>query len=189
MLPDNIADRHREVARRFTSVVEGVDDWSVPTPVKEWNARGVVEHLTTWLPGFLGSGAGVALPEIPDASADPVAAWTAQAAAVQALLDDPATAQRMYTSEFMGTMPLPQVIDQFYTADVFMHTWDLARATGQNDTIDADHALEMVNGMEQMEDVLRASNQFGERQPVHDGATPQERLTAFIGRDPYWSPA
>ena len=26
-------------------------------------------------------------------------------------------------------IPLPQVIDQFYTTDVFMHTWDLARAT------------------------------------------------------------
>ena len=31
-----------------------------------------------------------------------------------------------------------QAVSQFFTADVFMHTWDLARATGQDDTLDPD---------------------------------------------------
>ena len=35
-----------------------------------------------------------------------------------------------------ATMPLDVAVDRFYTTDVFMHTWDLARATGQDDTLD-----------------------------------------------------
>ena len=31
--------------------------------------------------------------------------------------------------------PLAQAVDRFYTSDVFMHTWDLARATKQDATM------------------------------------------------------
>mgnify|MGYP002148335063 CR=1 FL=1 len=49
---------------------------------------------------------------------------------IQAILDDPATADRMLSNPYIGQVPLPEAIDRFYTADVFMHTWDLARAVG-----------------------------------------------------------
>jgi hypothetical protein len=32
-----------------------------------------------------------------------------------------------------GELPLDAAIDRFDTTDVFMHTWDLARAIGQDD--------------------------------------------------------
>jgi hypothetical protein len=38
-----------------------------------------------------------------------------------------------------------------------------------------------------MEDVIRASGQFGVRVEVPDGADTQTRLLGFIGRDPFWS--
>ena len=41
------------------------------------------------------------------------------------------------------------------TADVFMHTWDLAHATGQDERLDPDFSAELLAGMESMEDVLR----------------------------------
>lgn len=46
----------------------------------------------------------------------------------------------------------------------------------------------MHQGMRGMEQMIRGSGQFGEEQPVKEGATQQERLIAFIGRDPYWQP-
>ena len=42
--------------------------------------------------------------------------------------------------------------------------------------------------MEPMDDVLRASGQYGPRMPVADDADPVSRLMAFVGRDPAWVP-
>ena len=88
----------------------------------------------------------------------------------------------------MGAMELAAMVDRIYTTDVFMHTWDLARATGQDDRLDPAVAGPLVEGMEQMEEVLRSSGQFGARVPVPDDADAQTRLLGFIGRDPDWKP-
>lgn len=180
------AQRHRRVAGAFTDRVLGTRDWSAPAPVPGWTAQDVLTHLVTWLPGFLDAG-GITLPTGPASTADPVAAWQGHAAAVQALLDDPATARRGFAHPMIGERPLAAAIDSFYTADVFMHTWDLARATGQDDRLDPGFCAAMLAGMEPMEEVIRGSGQYGPRVPVPDGADAQTRLLGFIGRDPDWS--
>ncbi len=168
------------IAERFSAVVAGVTDWDAPTPVKEWQARDVVGHLTTWLPGFLAAG-GI---EIPTGGADdPVAAWRTQDAAVRELLETRAGEE--FTHPYFGAAPLGDTLTRLYTADVFMHTWDLARASGQDDTLDP-AIVEDLLGMEASEEQIRASGQFGLRQPTGPDATPQQRLIAFIGRDPLW---
>jgi hypothetical protein len=39
-----------------------------------------------------------------------------------------------------------------------------------------------------MEQMLRDSGQFGPAVPVAEGASAQDKLMAFIGRDPAWTP-
>ena len=87
-----------------------------------------------------------------------------------------------------GTHPLNAAIDQFYTNDVFMHTWDLARATGQDDTLDPTLAGELLAGMQPIDAMLRESGQYGPQVPVAEDAPVQDRLMGFIGRDPAWRP-
>jgi uncharacterized protein (TIGR03086 family) len=106
--------------------------------------------------------------------------------AVQAVLDDPTTSAMVLTNPHIGEVPLPEAIDRFHIADVFMHTWDLARATGQDDTLDAHTCAAMPEGMANFEEVLRGSGQFGPRVDVPDDVPVQDRFTAFIGRDPHW---
>jgi len=183
------AERHREFGRVFTDRVRGTRSWDVPTPVAGWTARDVVRHLTDWLPPFLAAGVGVQLPAGPSVDDDPVGAWQAQYDAVQALLDAPATADRVLSNRHIGELPLDRAIDQFYTADVFMHTWDLARATGQDDRLDPDFCAELLAGMEPIEEVMRSSGQFGARVPVKDDADTQTTMLGFIGRDPDWKPS
>jgi uncharacterized protein (TIGR03086 family) len=180
-------ERHRQVAGLFTERVRGAGSWDAPSPVAGWTARDVVRHLTDWFPEFLASGAGVELPRGPSVDQDPVAAWQVHSDGVQALLDDPETEHRKLTNPHIGSLPLANAIDQFYTADVFMHTWDLSRATGQDDRLDPDFCAELLGGMEKMEDVLRSSGQFGARVEVPGDADTQTRLMGFIGRDPFWS--
>ncbi|GAA4923545.1 uncharacterized protein (TIGR03086 family) [Actinomycetospora succinea] len=187
MSDETAADRHRRVAAAFTQRVRGTTDWDVPAPVEGWTARDVVGHLTSWFPGFL-AGSGVTLPAGPEAASDPVGSWTHQTDAVQALLDDPAEADRTIENPHLGAMTLAAATNMIYTTDVFMHTWDLARATGQDDRLDPDECAVLVEGMEPMEELIRGSGQYGPRVPVPDDADAQTRLLGFIGRDPDWKP-
>lgn len=182
------AERHRRVAAGFADRVRGAEDWNARSPVPEWTARDVVRHLLDWLPGFLAS-AGVELPQGPSVDDDPVAAWRHRRAAVQELLDDPQASRRPLANPRIGEMPLAQAIDRFYTSDVFMHTWDLARATGQDDRLDPEECEVLLAGMAPVEDLMRGSGQFGPRVPTPEGADAQTRLLGFIGRDPFWTPA
>ncbi len=184
----SVVDRYRSAAGTFTDRVHGTRDWDVPTPVAEWRARDVVGHLSTWLPALVSSGCEVTFDPVPSAEDDPVAAWTETDAQVRALLEDPAAGQVMFSHEHIGELPLPAMIDQYFTTDVVFHTWDLARATGQDDRLDEEYIAGALEGMTAQAEMIRASGQFGEQQPVPDDATTQERFFAFIGRDPRWSP-
>ncbi|MET0766628.1 MAG: TIGR03086 family metal-binding protein [Aeromicrobium sp.] len=185
-MTDSPAEAHRRIAGVFTERVDGVRDWDVPSPVQGWVARDVVDHLVTWLPGFL-AGGGVTLPRGPVVADDPVAAWRHHAAAVQELLESP-RADEGFTHPHAGTRVLKDVVNDFYVADVFMHTWDLARATGQDDTLDPEFCETLLTGMIPVEGMLRASGQYGPAVPVSDDAPVQDRLVGFIGRDPAWRP-
>lgn len=180
----NPAEEHREVAAGFTARVRGTRDWDAPAPVEGWLARDVVRHLVEWFPAFLSAGAGIDLPRSPSVDADPVGAWAVHADAVQELLEDPETPRRVLRNQHIGEVPLDEAVDRFYTADVFMHTWDLARATGQEETLDPQRCATLLEGMEPLDEVLRQSGQYGPRVPVPDDADVQTRLLAFIGRDP-----
>ncbi|MEV5001886.1 TIGR03086 family metal-binding protein [Nocardioides sp. LML1-1-1.1] len=183
------AEEHRAVAGTFTDRVRGVGDWDAPTPVPDWRARDVVRHLVEWFPAFLADGSALRLPAVPSADDDPVAAWEQHTAAVQAVLDDPASAEVTFAHPRLPQLPLPQAVAQFYTGDVFLHTWDLARATGQDDRLDAERCRTMLEGMQPLDEILRQSGQYGPKVPVADDADVQDRLVGFIGRDPAWQPS
>jgi uncharacterized protein (TIGR03086 family) len=180
------ADEHRRIAGAFTATVEGTapDAWDHEAPVEGWVARDVVRHLVEWLPAFLEGSTGITLPAGPSVDDDPAGAWRTQTDAVQALLDDPPTAEREHDLPHIGTMRLEQAIDMIYTGDVFLHRWDLARATGQDETLDQVKCAEMLEGMLPMDEVLRQSGQYGPRVEVPEDADVQTKLLAFIGRTP-----
>jgi uncharacterized protein (TIGR03086 family) len=182
----DVPDEHRRFAGEFTKTVEGTAPaaWDNPAPPEGWVARDVVRHLVEWFPAFLDSAAGITLPAGPSVDDDPVGAWRAQTEAVQALLDDPATAGREYDLPHLGKMPLGQAIDMIYTNDVFLHRWDLARATGQDETLDPGKCAELLEAMLPMDEVLRQSGQYGPRVDVPDDADVQTKVLAFIGRTP-----
>ncbi|GAA3685378.1 maleylpyruvate isomerase family mycothiol-dependent enzyme [Nocardioides ginsengisoli] len=188
MIPAGPADEHRAIAGGFHDVVRGVaaDDWDAQSPVADWRARDVVRHLVEWFPAFLADGSGLRIPPGPSVDDDPAGAWAHHAAAVQAVLDDPANADVTFAHPRLPASPLPQAIAQFYTSDVFMHTWDLARASGQEPALDEERCRTMLTGMEPLDEMLRHSGQYGARVAVADDASWQDRLMGFVGRDPRW---
>ncbi|CCH85816.1 conserved protein of unknown function [Modestobacter italicus] len=178
------SQRHAHDAARFTELVESASagDWARPSPVAGWTALDVVAHLVEWPRGFL-TGAGIELPPL-DVEADPAAAWRQHVADIQAVLDDPAG--RVLSNPHTGDRPVDEAIDQFYSGDVWLHSWDLARALGREVDMGQERCAAALAAMQPIEQLLRDSGQYGPAVPVDDDASPQDRLMAFIGRDPAW---
>jgi uncharacterized protein (TIGR03086 family) len=185
--PQDPAQRHVLDAARFTELVESASagEWARPSPVAGWTALDVVQHLVEWPRGFL-TGAGIELPAL-DVEADPAAAWRQHVGDIQAVLDDPAG--RVLSNPHTGEKPVDEAIDQFYTGDVWMHSWDLAMALGLEPDLGEERCSAALEAMQPIEQLLRGSGQFGPAVPVGPHASAQDRLMAFIGRDPAWRPA
>ena len=146
-------------------------------------ARDVVRHMVEWMPGFL-AGAGIDLPAGPSVDDDPVGAWTNLADGLQALLDDPEAAGREFEMEPVGRMTVEGAIGMIMLGDVVIHTWDLARATGLDETLDGPIVSEMLVGMLPMDEMLRQSGHYGPKVEIADDADDQAKLLAFTGRTP-----
>jgi uncharacterized protein (TIGR03086 family) len=181
-----VADRYRRVADAFTQRLRDVPQgaWEMPAPCEGWVARDVVRHLVEWIPAFLAAAGGPALPAGPSVDDDPVGAWTTLDRAIQALLDDPTMSATTISHPRAGTHRLDDAIATFFLGDVLVHTWDVARAVGLDETLDPEVVHDMLVGMEPLDDMLRASGQYGARVDVAAGADEQTRLIAFTGRHP-----
>ena len=180
-----LAERYRKIAGRFTETVKAVPAgaWDSPSPCEGWRARDVVGHLVDWLPAFFFGTWGIEHPSHPSIDEDPVAAWTAVSDTIQAALDDPDVAGAERDTR-MGPSTFEQTFDMIGTNDVFLHTWDVARATGLDEDLDPDEVHRLFEGMEPYGDAMRQSGHYGPATEVPDDADEQTRLLAFIGRRP-----
>lgn len=183
---DSPAERFRRVAGRFSDLAAEVadEDWERPAPCDGWVARDVVRHMVEWMPGFASSQMGLDVTPGPSVDTDPVGAWTRLADQVQAWLDDPEIAATEVDLAHIGRRSIEGAIDMVVLGDVFIHTWDLARATGLDETLDPLLAAEMLAGMEPIDETLRQSGHYGPKVEVPADADVQTRLIAFTGRTP-----
>jgi uncharacterized protein (TIGR03086 family) len=90
------------------------------------------------------------------------------------------------TGETMGREAIQVAI-----AELFIHSWDLARATDQSfkedDIADALLASDYVGRCAQVRN--DPSVPFGREVPIAANAPPVDRLVGFLGRDPQFAPA
>ena len=180
-----ISDRYRNVAAEFTRRARSVADeaWDNAAPCEGWVARDVVRHMVEWMPGFFLGGAGVDVPTIPSVDEDPAGAWEVVDEAIQAALDDPEISAREFDMR-AGRYRVDDAVAAFGLGDVLVHTWDLARATGLGETLDADEVHRLFASMEPIDELLRSSGHFGPRVDVPADADEQTKLIAFTGRRP-----
>jgi uncharacterized protein (TIGR03086 family) len=182
-----VPDRFRRLSAAFTTTVEDVPDdaWGDPSPCEGWVARDVVRHLVEWLPAFFLDGWGLDRPPIPSVDEDPVGAWIALRDALQAALDDPEIAGRRQADPHLGELSYAEAVATIALPDILVHTWDLARAAGLDDTLDAEEVAIAVAGIGTYDDApMRASGHFGPAVELPAGGGDQDRLLAFMGRTP-----
>jgi uncharacterized protein (TIGR03086 family) len=179
------AERYRKVSGQLTQRVHAVPAgaWENAAPCEGWVARDVIRHIVEWMPAFFRANADLELAAAPSVDEDPAAAWDAINRSLQDALDDPDVAAREFDMP-MGHFTVERAIDMFCTGDLLVHTWDLARATGLDEALDADEVHRMFVGMEPMDDALRQSGHYGPRVDVPADADEQTKLIAFTGRQP-----
>jgi uncharacterized protein (TIGR03086 family) len=179
-----ISQRYRKVADTFTARVGEVpaDKWDAPNPCEGWVNRDVVIHLVEWVPAFFGGTWELTPPAMPSAKDDPVAAWAALDAWCQSCLDDPALAKAERDAP-MGRKTFEDAFEMIALSDVVVHTWDLARGAGLDETLDAGEVARLLAGMSQLPDEMRGDF-FGPKVELGDGASDQDRMLGFSGRRP-----
>jgi uncharacterized protein (TIGR03086 family) len=179
-----IADRYRKVAATFGARVREVaaDRWDAPNPCEGWNNRDVVKHLAEWVPAFFTGTWGLPAPAIPSADIDPVGAWEATNAWIEQCLDDEALAKSARDTP-MGTKTFEDAFDMIALSDVVIHTWDLARGAGLDETLDPGEVARLLDGMSNLPDEARGDF-FAPKVELGEGASDQDRMLAYSGRRP-----
>lgn len=190
-----IIERYRKHADAFEQKIRAVapDQWSNPSPCAKWDAGDVVDHIVSMHHVMLRpvSRTPSAAPAVAD---DPLDAFRAARADVEAILHDPELAATECQTP-VGTMTAAQQIDEVVSDDLVLHGWDLARATGQDETIDPDDVARLWARTTAIPpDVMekyRTPGAFGPGIEVYgpevqvpEDAPLQDRLLGVIGRDP-----
>jgi uncharacterized protein (TIGR03086 family) len=193
-----VADRYRRHADAFERKLAAVrpGQWSNQSPCAAWDARGVVDHVVV-MHGVMLRPVDRELSPAPLVADDPLRAFEAARADVEAVLDDRELAGRECDTP-NGRMTVEQQIDEVISDDLVLHGWDFARATGQDDTMDPDDverlwAITTAIPAALMEK-YRTPGAFGPGVEVYGPevkiaaeAPLQDRLLGLIGRDPGWS--
>ena len=175
-----VSERYSRVADGFGTRVAGIDDaWAAPTPCVEWTVRDLVGHVVSVHRHVVSGFEGALAP--PAADDDLVAAWRDVTAEVQATLADPARARAPVSGRF-APMPLEELIGRLLCIDTVVHTWDLARATGQRERLDGDAVRIAFDGIRPADEAIRGEGGYGPKIEPAPDADEQTRFLNFLGR-------
>lgn len=122
--------------------------------------------------------------ERPDEHAgnDPYATWASARDDAFAALDRPGVLHRTIET-WRGPATVDVAIGQ-NVGDTLIHSWDLARALGVDDRLDAKLVAHTLRVLEPIADGMRNSMVFGPLVAVRTDADEQTRLLALTGRNP-----
>ena len=149
------------------------DDLDKPTPCADWTVRDLANHVAAGPARFLQMTRG----EEVDWSAAPQVRDGAWAATFRAGGDDLIHHWHGQTEEKAGAAG-------WQTAEMAVHTWDLARSLGRDVALDDEVAQAALTFLQQALTDENRSPVFAPAVPVADDAPAYDRLAGFAGRVP-----
>ncbi|MEO3807537.1 TIGR03086 family metal-binding protein [Sphaerisporangium sp. B11E5] len=181
-------DACRRVLAEVERLVESVplDRMEDPTPCAGWDVRALLGHLVwenlLWTSLAMGAPrSDFAADHLGD---DHAGAFRAAARATLAAFSRPGMLEERF-----GPAPGWRLVEQV-TIEMLVHGWDLAKALGRPAGIAPDVARAVLPAVVEIYgDHPRTSGaSFAPARPVPPGATPADRLAAYLGRPVDWSP-
>ena len=155
-----------------------IGSWTNASPCEDWTAADVVGHVVA---GANNMSAGLTGTEPAAFDKDDVVnSWNA---ARDLLLSTVGHADLSQTVNGpFGPQPAEQVIGRLMCTDVLVHTWDLARAVGGDEQLDADAVAGSYSGLKPMDAMIRMPGVFGPKIDAPEGASMQTEFLNFLGR-------
>jgi uncharacterized protein (TIGR03086 family) len=177
-----VSERYARIAAGFGERLRGVDAgaWAQPSPCTDWTVRDLVAHVVA-VHRHVVAGLDASTPPAPATDTDLEQAWRGATAEVIAALADPQRASAPVTGRF-APMSLEDMIGRLLCSDTLVHSWDLARATGQDETLDAAGVTYAFAMLAPNDDAIRGPGSFGPKIEPPPDADEQTRFLCFLGR-------
>lgn len=162
------------------------DQWTAATPCADWDVRTLVNHVLSEVRWAVPLFAGATVAEVGDRfdgdllGVDPVGRWDEAARESLAAIDDEGAMDRIVHlsfGDFQGRVYAMQLF-----ADLLIHGWDLAVATGQDAHLDPELVDACAAWFVDWAEGYREFGAVADPQPVGPDADAQERLLAEFGR-------
>lgn len=184
----DIAELHARALEATGRIVGGVaaDRWHAATPCPDWDARALVGHLVAGNLWAAELAAGGTIEDVGSRldgdllDSDPAAAYTESATAAAAAFRAPGALDAPCAVSY-GPVP-GSVYAGHRFLDVLVHGWDLAMATGQDYTLDADLMEACRQVIEPQLEAFRNAGALGQEVAVPADAGTQTRFLALLGR-------
>jgi uncharacterized protein (TIGR03086 family) len=185
----DIGELHLAVCRRFGAAVRSADGkWDRPSPCTAWHAADILEHVIGFHDVLLLRPLGLK-PDRP--REDRQLRWELTYHQLGKAFGRRDLFERVVEVPAVGNNAATQLdarkLVPGLTQDVLVHTWDLARAVGADDTLDPHWCAHFLERLPTDANALSASGMFAPP-VVGDQTDTQSRLLASLGRDPSWRP-
>jgi uncharacterized protein (TIGR03086 family) len=190
-MPDELGERHLAVCRRFGESVRAAEGkWDRRSPCDAWDARGVLEHVIGFHDMLLLRPLGLKPGRPRD---DPQLRWERTYGALETAFEpERGLFERVVdVPQLQGNSPTKlnaRAIMPNLTRDVLVHTWDLARAVGADDQLDAEWCEQFYAALPTDPQAPSDSGMFDAPVAVGDHIDLQSKLLARLGRNPCWHP-
>lgn len=181
-MSQEIVDRVTNLISAFDARIQAApaDCWGNQSPCAEWKARDVVVHVGNNLFGLAAGITGSGAPRQIGADDDIVATWNDARDGFLAAINGADLSTKVPGP--MGPMAASDVIGRFVSMDILVHTWDLARSVGGDETLDADAVARAYSGLKPMDAMIRQPGVFGAKVEAPADADTQAEFLAFLGR-------
>ena len=178
-------DLLERAARQTGRLIDAVrpDQAHLPTPCTDWDVRALVNHIVFDVRRFAAmlGGQDAGSPDADLIDADWSAAYRAATDALLATWRQQDLDQVMQTR--IGEFPVRWAIGQ-HLADLAVHGWDVARATGQPTEQDPEVGQAALDWARENLKPQYRGEAFGPEVSVPEHAPLYDRLAAFFGRAP-----
>jgi uncharacterized protein (TIGR03086 family) len=162
------------------------DQWHNETPDTEWDVRMLVNHVTVeqlWVPPLVGGktvadvGSSLEGDQLGD---DPYATWDASVDASRLAFAAPGALEKS-----VSLAGGPKLVAEYcweMTTDALIHSWDLARGIGADETLDPELVALVYEQILPIAEHLQETGLFAPPVPIPDSAPLQTKLLGLFGR-------
>jgi len=188
----NLHDEMTDAADAAARTAGGVDpsQFTLPTPDTDWDVKTLLNHLIVWTSYSLeararGGSVGPDVTEHDYAGSDGFAAdYRRQLDRALAAWADPAVWEG--SLDVMGSPTPAADVAALNLAEMVLHGWDLAVATGQNYQVSDRAAAAALAAVEASAALFRQYGGFADPVAVPASAPVLDQVLALSGRDPGW---